>query len=161
MGDISVMKKILILSILVITSIGLTACGNSSSSTNRQKKENSSLRAANSSLKKSANKKQNNSSHQSNNSNSSQDQSNNSTAQATTGSSSSNVINSPQDAENLIEHSMHSEPGTYKATPAKNGYIVSGVLDGTGSAYVHYDGSIIWDNGTYESYGDASAPTSN
>lgn len=74
------------------------------------------------------------------------------------GNSNSKNVNSAQDAEALVEHGMHTEPGTFHATPAGDGYLVQG---SGGSAYVHGDGSVTWSDGGTQSYGNASAPTSN
>ena len=74
------------------------------------------------------------------------------------GNSNGKNVNSAQDAEALVEHGMHTEPGTFHATPAGDGYLVQG---SGGSAYVHGDGSVTWSDGATQSYGNTSAPTSN
>ena len=79
-------------------------------------------------------------------------------SQNQTGTSNGKNVNSAQDAEALVEHGMHTEPGTFHATPAGDGYLVQG---SGGSAYVHGDGSVTWSDGGTQSYGGASAPTSN
>lgn len=53
---------------------------------------------------------------------------------------------------------MHTEPGTFHAVPTGDGYLVNG---SGGSAYVHNDGSVTWQNVDTQSYGNVAAPTSN
>lgn len=75
-------------------------------------------------------------------------------------SSSSGPIKSSQDAANLVEHSMHSEPGTFQATPTGDGgYAIHGYGQDGQVGYVHSDGSVTWSDGETQSYGELSAPT--
>lgn len=77
-------------------------------------------------------------------------------------SNSSSPIKSAQDAANLVEHSMHSEPGTFQATPTGDGgYAIYGYGQDGQVGYVHSDGSMTWSSGDTQSYGDLSAPTTN
>jgi len=79
-----------------------------------------------------------------------------------TKSNSSSPIQSAQDAANLVEHSMHTEPGTFQATPTGDGgYAIYGDGQDGQVGYVHSDGSITWSNGDTQSYGELSAPTTN
>ena len=83
-----------------------------------------------------------------------------SNGQQTKANSSSSPIKSSQDAANLVEHSMHSEPGTYQATPTGDGgYAIHGGGQDGQVGYVHSDGSVTWSNGETQSYGELSAPT--
>ncbi|MBB1123205.1 hypothetical protein [Limosilactobacillus albertensis] len=157
-------KKVIPICLIALLAIGLSGCSENDSSL---RKENSSLRAENNKLNKNnskiiysesdkkKNKLQSNSIESSTTINRTENSSENNTQ-----SSNSGPIQSAQDAENLIEHSMHVDPGVYHAVPTAGGFIVSR-NDIPGSAFVQNNGNITWNDGSTISYGEASAPTSN
>ena len=159
------MKKVLISSLsILLAGILLGGCGNSQGKKQSTENRNSSLKAENSSLRENIKKNSNNvSSSDRQNSN---DQSEAPKSETSTSSdssvqgSSSGPIQSAQDAENLITHSMHVNPGIYHAVPTTGGFIVSRD-DIPGSAFVQNNGNVTWDDGSTTSYGEASAPTNN
>ena len=136
---------------ICLVGLSLAACGN-----NKQSKEDASLRAENSSLKAKKQKKDVSSLKAEN---SSLKNAQSSSKNESSSSSNSNVINSPQAASNLVAHAMHTLPAVYTVTSNEDGYIVNRTDDVPLSAFVHHDGSITWNNGTTQSYGEVSAPT--
>lgn len=131
----------------------LAACGSNS----KQAKDNSSLKAENSSLKAKKKEAENNSlkAKQSETAQTSSDQA---TSSSSNNQSSSNrVINSPQEAINLVAHSFHTTPDTLSVTETSDGYIVSSSV--IQPEVVHYDGSVTYSDGTNQSYSSVSAPT--
>lgn len=158
------MKKVLISSLsILLAGILLGGCGNSQGKKQSAENRNSSLKAENSSLKENIKKNSNNvssSDRQNSNDQSEAPKSETSTSSNSAQSSSSGPIQSAQDAENLITHSMHVNPGIYHAVPTTGGFIVSRD-DIPGSAFVQNNGNVTWDDGSTTSYGEASAPTNN
>ncbi|WP_261622552.1 hypothetical protein [Limosilactobacillus fermentum] len=170
------MKKILVssLSILLIGAV-LAGCGNSKGNQHSTQNNNSSLKAENSRLKENIKKNSskpvsseessestdNQNSVTNDNSNSNTQGSNtNDNSNSNTQGSNAGPIQSAQDAENLVTHSMHVNPGIYHAVPTAGGFLVSRD-DISESAFVQYNGTITWDDGGTTSYGEASAPTTN
>lgn len=159
------MKKVLISSLsILLAGILLGGCGNSQGKKQSAENRNSSLKAENSSLKENIKKNSNNvssSDRQDSNEQSEAPKGETSTSSDSSAqSSSAGPIQSAQDAENLITHSMHVDPGIYHAVPTTGGFIVSRD-DIPGSAFVQNNGNVTWDDGSTLSYGEASAPTSN
>lgn len=147
------MKKIVTFMSACLICLTLAACGSNS----KQAKDNSSLKAENSSLKAKKKEAENNSlkAKQSETAQTSSDQA---TSSSSNNQSSSNrVINSPQEAINLVAHSFHTAPDTLSATETSDGYIVSSSV--IQPEVVHYDGSVTYSDGTNQSYSSVSAPT--
>lgn len=96
-------------------------------------------------------------------SNSKEQSSNNQTNSNNNGSANDDQpIKSAQDAAALVEHAMHTEPGTYQAIPTGDGgYAFYGPAQIGQEGCVHSDGSITWSDGSTQSYGELSAPTTN
>lgn len=153
-------RKLISVCLVTLLGIGLAGCTKNDSSL---EKENSSLRAENNKLSsKSTSSKE---SIESNvvQSSDSEDSTINKTydsSENSTQSPNNNPIQSAQDAENLVEHSMHTDPGVYHAVPTAGGFIVSRD-DIPGSAFVQNNGNITWNDGSSTSYSEASAPTTN
>lgn len=70
------------------------------------------------------------------------------------------VINSADDAARLVAHAMAAEDSLYHATPVAGGFEVVRP-DMNQKAFVHYDGSVTWDDGTTQPYAEVSAPEDN
>lgn len=157
------MKKILVssLSILLIGAV-LAGCGNSKGNQHSTQNNNSSLKAENSRLKENIKKNSSKpvSSEESSESTDNQNSVTNDNSNSNTQGSNAGPIQSAQDAENLVTHSMHVNPGVYHAVPTAGGFLVSRD-DISESAFVQYNGTITWDDGGTTSYGEASAPTTN
>ncbi len=133
------MKKVIASISVALLGIGLAACGN-----NHQEAANSSSKT---SIAKSSSSKTTSSS-QSSSSISSQS------------SSEQHVINSTNDAVRLVAHAMATDGDVWTGTPVDGGFKVSR-SDTNTSAFVHYDGSVTWDDGTTQPYSEVSAPETN
>lgn len=70
------------------------------------------------------------------------------------------VINNANDAARLVAHAMAASDDLYSATPVKGGFEVVR-HNPTQKAFVHYDGSVTWDDGTTQPYSEVSANESN
>ena len=146
------MKRLMTLVTIALAGLSLAACGNNS----KEARDNSSLKAENSSLK-AKKKKAENSSLKAKQSETAKTSSDHSTYSNSSNQSSSNmVINSPQEAINLVAHSFHTAPDTLSATETSDGYIVS--RSDIQPEVVHYDGSVTYSDGTSQSYSSLSAP---
>lgn len=70
------------------------------------------------------------------------------------------VINNANDAARLVAHAEAADDDLYHATPVKGGFeVVRQSL--SQKAFVHYDGSVTWDDGETQPYSEVSAPESN
>lgn len=70
------------------------------------------------------------------------------------------VINTPDDAARLVAHAMAADDSLYHATPVDGGFAVTR-SDINQKVFVHYDGSVTWDDGTTQPYAEAAAPEDN
>lgn len=71
------------------------------------------------------------------------------------------VINNANDAARLVAHAMAADDDLYQGTPVKGGFEVVRHEAPTQKAFVHYDGSITWDDGTTQPYSEVSAKENN
>lgn len=71
------------------------------------------------------------------------------------------VINNANDAARLVAHAMAADDSLYHATPVKGGFEVVRNDPPAQKAFVHYDGSVTWDDGTTQPYSEVSAKESN
>ena len=90
------------------------------------------------------------------------DQSASSERQSSSASASSeqHVINTADDAASLVAHAMAADDSLYHAVPVSGGFEVTR-SDMDQKAFVHYDGSVTWDEGTTQPYSEVSAPENN
>lgn len=70
------------------------------------------------------------------------------------------VINNANDAARLVAHAMAADDSLYHATPVKGGFEVVRQSPSQ-KAFVHYNGSVTWDNGETQPYSQVSATESN
>ena len=134
------MKKLMTSLCVVLLGMGLTACGNN----NHQESASSSTKPQ---VAKS-NSRQASSSSQSSSSTSSQSSSDN------------RVITNTNDAVRLVAHAMATDDDVWTGTPVDGGFKVTRA-DVDTSAFVHYDGSITWNDGTTQPYSEVAAPETN
>lgn len=146
------MKKSAILFSMVVLGLGLSGCGNShhdesaaSSSVKTSQVSHHHRRAQRQASDQSA---------------SSASQSSERQSSSASASSEQHVINTADDAASLVAHAMAADDSLYHAVPVSGGFEVTR-SDMDQKAFVHYDGSVTWDDGTTQPYSEVSAPENN